>query len=80
MALELAEAIGYKDVEWLTREEASIYLEKIGCPIAPRTLRAYARDYNIGKGPAFYRIRGHIVRYKASDLRAWASKQVERIE
>lgn len=80
MPLELAEAIGYKEREWLTRKEAATYLGKIGCPVSVRTLLNYARDYNLGKGPAFYKIRGYSIRYKTSDLRAWASKQVERIE
>lgn len=80
MALKLSEAIGYKEPERITRKEAATYLSKIGCPISVRSLEAYARDYNIGKGPAFYKIGSRTIRYDPADLREWAAKRIQRIE
>jgi hypothetical protein len=66
--------------QWLTRKKAVAYLERLGCPISIRTLEKWASNDNAGKGPPFSRSRKRIVRYKLSDLSAWASKEIVRVE
>jgi hypothetical protein len=65
---------------WLTRRSAAIYLTRIGCPIAKRTLDKMAVKNNSGKGPPFTRVRWKTVRYRQSDLDAWAQTQMEFVE
>lgn len=66
--------------EYLTRKEAAGYLARIGCPISSATLQKYAANNNAGGGPAFTRYRWRLVRYKRSDLDAWAKKEGTRVE
>lgn len=68
------------DDDLLTRKAASSYLSKLGCPVSPRTLANMASNDNAGKGPPFIRFRWKTVRYKRSDLDAWALKETVRIE
>ena len=66
--------------EWLKRKQAAAYLEKLGCPISPRTLEKWASNGNKGKGPPFTRIRWNIVRYARADLDSWAAREAVRVE
>lgn len=68
------------DDDLLTRKAASAYLEKLGCPVAPRTLSNLAANDNAGKGPPFYRFRWKSIRYKRSDLDLWVRKEIKRVE
>jgi len=69
-----------ESTEWLTRKQASLYLTSIGCPLSPQTLANRAANNNKGNGPPYSRIGWNIVRYKRSDLDAWAAKNIDRIE
>ncbi len=79
-AMTLSQALGREASEWLTRKEAANFLSSIGCPVTTTTLARLASNENAGKGPSFSRVRWRIVRYQKTDLRAWAAKQVVRIE
>ena len=68
------------DDDLLNRKAASAYLDKLGCPVAPKTLRNMAANDNAGKGPSFFRFRWKTIRYKRSDLDAWARKEIRRVE
>lgn len=68
------------DADYLTRKEAATYLARIGCPISAATLQKYAANNNAGSGPPFTRYRWKLVRYKRTDLDAWAKKEGTRIE
>ena len=61
--------------EWLSRKEAALYLDKIGCPMTARNLEKKAANSNAGKGPPFSRVGWKAVRYKRVDLDAWAIAQ-----
>lgn len=81
--LEIADRIQYlngKPVpEWLTRKETSKLLERLGSPIAPRTLEKMASNENAGKGPPFTRSGWRIVRYNRDDVVAWQKTYAKRI-
>lgn len=70
---------GKIEKRFLSRKEAAVYLESIGCPISVRSLEKWASNNNAGKGPPFTRIRWKIVRYSRADLDQWAYAEVERI-
>ena len=65
--------------DWLSRKEAATYLSKIGCPVTMRQLEKRAANNNAGRGPAFTRVGWRHVRYRRSDLDAWAYAQTERV-
>lgn len=65
--------------EWLTRKEATTYLIRIGCPVSGTTLANLAVRNNSGDGPPFTRIGERTIRYKKSDLDAWAAQKAARI-
>lgn len=66
--------------DWLSRKEAAIYLEKIGFTISARTLEKKAANNNAGKGPPFNRLGWKTVRYRRTDLEAWAQRETTRVE
>lgn len=76
----LAQALGREKRIWLTRKQAAAFLADIGCPISPKTLAIKAANDNAGRGPAFTRSGWRSVRYEPADLRAWAEKQITRVE
>jgi hypothetical protein len=55
-------------------------LTRIGCPISVWTLAQMAVRDNSGKGPPFIRTGWKTLRYEPADLRAWAAKQITRVE
>ena len=63
------------DKEWLSRKEAAIYLDQIGCPLTAKTLANMASNNNAGNGPSFTRNGWKTVLYKRDDLDAWAKKR-----
>lgn len=65
--------------DWLTRKEAAEYLGKLGCPITVAYLERMAVDNNAGNGPPFTRTRWRLVRYRRSDLDAWAKREAVRV-
>ena len=80
MEMALSKALGYAEPKRFSRKEAAAFLASIGCPIAPSTLAHMASNNNAGRGPSFTRIRWRMVSYEEQDLRAWAAKQVVRVE
>ena len=68
------------DDDLLNRKMASAYLERLGCPVAPKTLANLAANDNAGRGPPFFRFRWKAIRYKRSDLEIWAKKEIRRVE
>lgn len=63
----------------MTRKQAAIYLtDEAKCPTSARTLANLAQNRNSGRGPSFTRSGWRTVRYRRSDLDAWAAKRVER--
>jgi hypothetical protein len=63
----------------LSRKEAAIYLETIGCPrISVRTLEKWAANKNAGNGPPFTKMRS-VVGYAKADLDQWAWREAVRI-
>lgn len=70
----------WKPGDWLTRKQAAEYLLGIGCPISKRTLDNYAADDNAGGGPNFRRVRERIIRYRRSELDAWAYKNTKDVK
>ena len=66
--------------DWLNRKRASEYLVGLGCACSVKTLENFAINDNADGGPPFTRYRRSTVRYKRSDLDAWAAKQLRRIE
>lgn len=68
------------DEEFLSRKAASIYLNKIGCPVAPQTLANMASNDNARRGPPFIRYRWRTVRYRRTDLDIWAKQEMVRVE
>lgn len=66
--------------EWLTRKEAAVFLEGIGCPFTPGTLANMARKGNSGKGPPYTVVAHRIIRYSIGDLRKWAAARTRRVE
>ena len=65
--------------EWLSRKEAALYLDRIGCPMTARNLEKKAANNNAGKGPPFSRVGWKAVRYKRIELDAWAVAQTVRV-
>ena len=71
------------DDDLLTREQAAAYLQRLGCKTSPNTLAIMAMDNNAGGGPPhqiYKNKRKHFVRYKRTDLDAWAAKKIRRVE
>ena len=65
------------------RKEAAAFLTRIGIPISSKTLTNMAANGNTGQsggGPAFYKTSWKTVFYLESDLIAWASVRVRRVE
>lgn len=67
------------EAEFLSRKEASRFLESLGCPITPRALEKMANNNNEGNGPPYLRFRWRHVRYKRADLIAWSQKEMVRV-
>lgn len=65
--------------EWLTRKEASLYLNARGCPFTATTLANMARHNNQGGGPPLFVSGWKTVRYKRSDLDEWLRLKVRRV-
>ena len=64
------------------RKEAADFLTKLGYPITAKTLSNKAAKQNRGQsggGPAFYKTAWNTVFYLESDLIAWASVRVRRV-
>jgi hypothetical protein len=78
--MTLSQALGREERIWLTRKEAATFLTRIGCPISVWTLAQMAVRDNEGKGPPFIRTGWKTLRYEPADLRAWAAKQITRVE
>lgn len=53
----------------LSRKEAAAHLQKMGLPIAPRTLTSLASRK---KGPPYIRFLHRITLYDVAELEAWA--------
>ena len=68
------------DETWLSRKAAAIYLTRNGYPISNRTLERLANNHNAGKGPPYSRLSWKTVRYRQSDLDAWAKARTVRVE
>ena len=66
--------------EWLTRQEAATYLAGIGCPIAAKTLANLASRTNHRKGPRYVASGWRTVRYRRTDLDAWARARIVEVE
>ena len=64
---------------WLNRKQASEYLGRVGCPVAPQTLANMAANGNSGGGPPYTKIARKIVRYHRDDLREWANQNARRV-
>ena len=63
----------------LSRKEAAVYLETIGCPrISVRTLEKWAANKNAGNGPPFTKMR-KAIGYRREDLDQWAWREAVRI-
>lgn len=60
--------------EYLTRAEASDFLQSKGYPVAKGTLQKLA---SIGGGPDYHRF-GHRALYKADSLIAWAQSRLSK--
>lgn len=67
-----------KDV-FLTRKEAANYLTSLGYTISQQTLAHMAANRNARKGPPFVKWGWSQVKYRRSDLDAWAKSQMEEI-
>ena len=63
----------------LSRKQAAAYLCQLGVSISPKTLENKANHRNSGKGPAFIKIGWRQVKYRRSELDAWARAQMEEI-
>lgn len=66
--------------EWLTRKQASGYLQAQGMPIEASTLASMASNGNAGKGPTYYRVGWNRIRYKRTDLDEWKERKMIRVE
>jgi hypothetical protein len=66
------------DPVWLTRKAASLYLRKLGVPVAAQTLAIMAIHNNSGGGPPFTRSGWKTVRYLTTDLDVWAKQRIRR--
>ena len=65
--------------KWLSRKEASRFLETLGCPISPGSLTNFAANGNARGGPPYYKVGKRVVRYHPDDLTAWAKARTLRI-
>lgn len=68
------------DAPYLSRKQASAFLESIGCPVSVGTLGHMAANKNAGKGPPFQRCGWRTVVYAREDLIAWAKRRIVRVE
>lgn len=66
--------------EWLCRKDAARYLSRVGCPITAKTLANLAANDNRGKGPSYSQFRWGRVRYRRTDLDAWAQRERRFVE
>jgi hypothetical protein len=57
-----------------------MFLAELGVPVSPRTLERWAANRNAGGGPPYIRLKTKIIRYLKDDLRAWVSREVQRVE
>ncbi len=64
---------------FLSRKEAAAYLTKLGYTISPQTLAHLAAYNNARKGPPFVKFGWRQVKYRRSELDAWAKSQMEEI-
>lgn len=78
-----------KPTDQLSRKEAALFLQSIGCPISARSLERMAfqqgRDhFRKRKGPPFTQFLGGGTHgrpyYLVSDLIAWAKRNMRRVE
>ena len=67
------------DQDYISRKEASVFLESLGVPLAPQTL-AWLAAKGENRGPPFYKIRGYRVGYKRGELRDWALEQIVKVQ
>jgi len=80
MTVALVELAPHRtEQEWFSRKQAAMYLERIGCPISARMLAIRASNNNKGNGPPYTRIGWKTVRYRRTDLDAWAKSETRRI-
>ena len=63
----------------MSRKEAARYLGTLGMTVAPHTLACWASNNNAGRGPTFIRIGWSQVRYRKSDLDAWARSRMREV-
>lgn len=66
--------------ELLSRKAASKHLQGLGCAASPHTLARLAMNNNAGRGPPFTKFRKTFIRYRRSELDAWAAKNLRRVE
>ena len=65
--------------EWLSRKEASRYLERNGCPISPERLAKMACNSNSGDGPRFFKSGWRTIRYRRDDLDTWRERVMVQV-
>jgi uncharacterized protein YjhX (UPF0386 family) len=65
--------------EWLSRKEAAVYLTGQGYRIETQTLANLAANNNAKGGPPFTRSGWKAVRYKKTDLDAWAQLRSKHV-
>lgn len=63
------------DKEYLSRKEASTFLQSIGCPMTPQRLAKLAVNNNAGGGPPYDRYGWRTLVYSRKELAAWAAKR-----
>jgi len=63
----------------LNRKEAARYLNSLGYTIAPQTLAEMASNNNAGKGPKFIKFGWAQVKYRRSELDAWAKSRMREV-
>ena len=63
----------------LSRKEAARYLVSLGYTIAPQTLAEMASNNNAGKGPKFIKFGWSQVKYRRSELDAWAKSRMREV-
>ena len=60
---------------FLSRKEAAVFLQILGVPIQGKTLANLAANGNALGGPPYIRLTWKAVRYRVSDLQAWAGSR-----
>lgn len=65
--------------KWLSRKEASRFLDQIGCPTSVGRLANLAANSNALGGPSFLKIGHRTVRYHPDDLSRWAKSRTRHI-